>query len=555
MQENYNEKLWWANPTSRRFLHEKYFPKNVSLEDRIDEIVNHVHKISGDLELSKKYRELIEYGHITQPSPMWSNFGTDRNNNHNISCNGNYTPDSIEGFAETLAETMMLTKASAGTSAFIGDIRPKGSPISSGGFADGPMPLVKQIDGIMSWVTQGNRRGRIALYMNADHPQIDEFLEIGTESSDIQHIMTGVCVSDAFMERVVSRDMEWSGMDTWAKIIQSRKETGMPYIFFEDTANRESPVWYDNKRIYASNLCVETMIPADKDETFVCNLMAVNLITRHLWPDHIYDTVIRVMDLIQEEYIQQTKDKYGFRKAHNFAKRHRSLGLGVCGWHDILQRDGIPVDSIKAYQLNNEIFSEMDRETLKVSKKLAQELGEPEVTKGHGVRNATRLALMPTTSSAFILGGASQSIEVKNSNYFVKDLAGGVYTYKNPYLKKILSERGYDNREVWQSILKHGGSVQQLDGNILTEHEKNVFRTAFEVSQLAVLKQAAQRQKHIDQGQSLNLFIHADTPTREINMLLIEAWKIGIKGLYYHRSTNVAQELSRSLMECETCAM
>ncbi len=337
-------------------------------------------------------------------------------------------------------------------------------------------------------------------------------------------------------------------------MIKKRSETGYPYVFFTDNANNQAPKVYKDKgyRINASNLCSEIFLPSTKDESFVCCLSSLNL----LWWDEIektdaVETMVMFLDAVMTEFIEKTKGNRLMEAAHNFAKNHRALGMGVLGYHNYLQSKMIAWESMDAHFENISIFSEIRKRADNTSEKLAAMFGEPEVLKGYGRRNTTTIAIAPTTSSSFILGQVSPSIEPLNSNYFVKNLAKGQFTYRNPKLEEVLKSKGKDDKETWKSILLHGGSVQHLD--FLTEHEKDVFKTFAELSQKEVVIHAAQRQPYIDQGQSLNLMIPAGTKPKEINELMIFAWEQGIKSLYYQRSSNPSQDLSRSIMTCKSC--
>ena len=263
------------------------------------------------------------------------------------------------------------------------------------------------------------------------------------------------------------------------------------------------------------------------------------------------ETMIWFLDAVMEEYIEKTADIQFMQSANNFAKRWRALGLGQLGWHSYLQSKMIAFESFDAHLLSAKISKFIDDRSLEASKELAIEYGEPEGMLETGERNLTRTAVAPTTSSSFILGQVSPSIEPLASNYFTKDLAKGKFTYRNPYLKDCLSEHNKDNEETWVDILKHGGSVQHLE--FLTQNEKDVFKTFSEITPLSIVQQAGARQKYIDQSQSLNILIHPDVPAKDVNALLIEGWKLGVKTFYYQRSANPAQELVRDIMNCDAC--
>ncbi len=298
--------------------------------------------------------------------------------------------------------------------------------------------------------------------------------------------------------------------------------------------------------------CSEIQLYSDEDNSFVCVLSSLNLLH---WDEiketDAVETLVYFLDAVNEEFVQKTENIKYMEAAHNFAKSQRALGMGVLGWHSLLQSKMIAFESMQAKYLNTEIWKTIRERADKATEEMAKEYGEPELLQGYGRRNVTTLAVAPTTSSSFILGQVSPSIEPLNSNYFVKNLAKGKFTYKNPYLKEVLKKHDKNNDEVWKSILIKGGSVQHLD--FLTKEEKEVFKTFGEISQKEIVIQAAQRQKYIDQAQSLNIMIPPDTSPKEVNALLIEGWELGLKTFYYQRSANPAQELARSILTCASC--
>ncbi len=316
------------------------------------------------------------------------------------------------------------------------------------------------------------------------------------------------------------------------------------------TVDSEEHTWVCNG-IVTSN-CSETAIPAGEDFSFACILSSLNVLHFDEWKNtDLVKTLTYFLDAVTTEYIEKCEKIPFMEKAAKFAREHRAIGIGVLGWHSYLQSKMIPFESMEAKYKNCEIFEHIDKESLVASKKLAEKYGEPEMLKGYGERMTTRMAVAPTTSSSFILGQISPSIEPLNSNYFVKKLAKGNFTYKNPYLKSLLKEKNKDDSDTWKSILTKGGSVAHLD--FLSEKEKDVFKTFSEISQKEVVIQAAMRQKYIDQSQSLNLMIHSKTPAKDVSQLLIEGWQMGIKSFYYQRSTSPSLELSRSIMTCKSC--
>lgn len=541
----------WLNKEARDFLAKGYLRGNQTVEDRIKEICDRAEEILGISGFSAKMYGYMGRGWISLSSPVWANFGAGRG--LPVSCNGSAMEDSMDSILFKNAEIGALTKQGAGTSTYLGKLRSRGSSISTGGKSTGPVHFAELTQTMTEVISQSNvRRGHCAVYLDIEHADINEFLEMREEGHTIQNLSMGVCVSDAWMQAMIDGDKD--KRDTWAKVLKKRYETGYPYIFWTDTVNNNKPqVYKDNfNTIYASNMCTEIMLPASEDETFVCCLSSVNLLFYEDWKStDLVKTLVYFLDAVLSDYITLTKKSRFLKDACKFAERHRAIGLGVLGWHSYLQSKMLAFESNESKELNEEIFKHIKLESDEASKELAILLGEPDMLVGYGERNTTKLAIAPTTSSSFILGQVSPSIEPQNSNYYVKDLAKGKFTYKNPYLKEVLKSHNKDNAETWKSILLKGGSVSHLE--FLTENEKNVFKTFGEINQTEIIHQAAVRQMYIDQGQSLNLMIHPKTPVREVNKLLIEAWRLGVKTLYYQRGTNPAQELGRSLVSCSSC--
>lgn len=546
------KKYYWLNEKSRDFLAKDYLKEGQTAEERIREICDTAEKILKIEGFSDKLENYISKGWISLSTPIWVNFGNARG--LPISCNGSFIEDSMESILEKCAEVGMMTKYGAGTSAYFGNLRPRGSKISGGGTSSGSTHFMELFQSISEIVSQSNvRRGSFAAYLDVEHNDIEEFLKIKGEGNPLQHISFAVCISNKWMNQMIDGDKDKRNI--WAKIIQKRFESGYPYIFFTDNVNNNKPQVYKDKgnKIHASNLCSEISLPSKADESFVCNLSSLNALHYEEWKDtDLVETVVAFLDAVMEEYIQKTEHLPFMSAAFNFAKRHRAIGIGVLGWHSFLQSKMVSFESFKAKLFNSEMWSLIEKKSHKASQELAKKYGEPEALEGYGMRNSTTMAIAPTTSSSFILGQVSPSIEPLNSNYFVKDLAKGKYTYKNPFLKELLKAKEKDTKEIWESILKKGGSVQHLD--FLSEEEKDVFKTFGEISQKEIVIQAAQRQKFIDQSQSLNLMIHPSTSPKEVSQLLIYGWQNGVKTFYYQRSTNPAQELGRNLLDCKSCS-
>ena len=545
------EDFFWLNDDSRTFLSRGYIDGGMTAEERIRDIAEAAADILNDYDFADKFCTYMARGYYSLSSPVWSNFGTRKG--LPISCNGVYVEDRMESILGKTAEIGMQTKMGAGTSAYLGSLRSRGAAINTGGTADGPVHFANLLETTVDIIAQGNvRRGSCAVYLDIESPDILEFLDTREEGSTIQNLSLGVTIGDEWMQSMIDGDADKRTI--WARVLRKRRESGYPYLFFKDTVNNNKPqVLKDKERtIWASNLCSEIALPSAQDESFVCNLASMNLLTYDEWKlTDAVETMITFLDAVMTEYIRKTRGIQFMESSHNFAVRWRALGLGQLGWHSYLQSKGIAFESFDAMLLNTQISKEIKERSVKASQELAEKYGEPEGMKGYGLRNLTVAAIAPTTSSSFILGQVSPSIEPLASNYFTKDLAKGKFTYRNPYLKDVLVKYEQDNEEVWVSILKRGGSVQHLD--FLTEDEKNVFKTFSEISPLIIVQQAAARQKHIDQAQSLNILIHPDVSAKDVNALLIEGWKLGVKTFYYQRSANPAQELVRDIMNCAAC--
>lgn len=541
----------WLNEDSRLFLQRGYLLEGTTALDRIRYIAEHAERKLGIEGYADKFFHYMARGYFSLSSPIWSNFGLDRG--LPISCFGSYIGDSIHEIMETTAEVGMMSKIGGGTSGYFGDIRPRGSSIRNNGKSDGSFNFSKLFDTVIDVISQGtSRKGQFAGYIDIEHGDIDEWLDIHTEGNPIQLMYYGVCVGHEWLESMKAGDPYKRQL--WAKLLQRKTETGIPYLFFKDNANAGRPDVYKDKNmtVHASNLCTEIMLPSSSDESFVCCLSSMNLLYFDEWKETDAPEVLTYfLDVVMSEFIEKSNEIPFLHRANKFARRHRALGLGVLGWHSYLQANNIAFDSFQAMQKNNEIFRTLQEKTLKASKELAQRFGEPEILKDYGRRNTTLMSIAPTKSSSFILGSVSPSVEPFKSNYYVKDLAKIKTIYKNPFLEKLLKEKGLDNEEIWESILHNDGSVQHLTQ--LTDEEKEIFKTFSEISQLSVIQQAAQRQKYIDQGQSINIMVHPATPAKDLNQLYLTAEELGLKSIYYQYSMSAAQVFNRNLLSCSSC--
>ena len=545
------ERYWWKNTESQQILNRGYLLQGESLEGAIDRVCSAAAKNLFRPELKEAFKEMVERGWMSLSSPIWANMGTERG--LPISCFNVHVPDRIEDITHKLGEVIMQTKIGGGTSGYFGSLRERGSAVKDNGKSSGAVSFMKLFDTTMDTISQGGvRRGAFAAYLDIDHPDIEEFLSIKSIGSPIQNLFYAVCVPDYWLNEMIEGDMD--KRKTWAKVLENRQQKGLPYIFFTDNINRNKPQVYKDKgmMINASNLCSEIVLPSSKDESFICCLSSLNLEMYDEWKDtETVKLATFFLDAVLEEFIKKTEGNHYLENAHNFAKRHRALGLGVLGWHSYLQRNMIPFEGLESKQLTNKIFKDIQDKSEKATIELARIYGEPEVLEGYGRRNTTLLAIAPTTSSSAILGQASPGIEPLYSNYYKAGLAKGNFMRKNKYLEALLKEKGIDNEETWRSIMLNNGSVSHLKE--LDDKEKGVFKTFKEISQLEIIQQASIRQKYIDQAQSLNLNIPANLPVKEVNNLILEAWKLGVKTLYYQRSQSVSKEMVTNLVSCSSC--
>ena len=546
-----DKKYRWLNEDARTFLSRGYLIDGITPEERVRQIADKSESILGIDGFANKFEDYMSRGWFSLSTPVWTNFGLDRG--LGISCFGVTIADEMQDILRAAGEIGMLSKFGGGTAGYFGDLRPRGAKIKDNGVSSGAVHFMEIFQAVSNTVNQGNsRRGHFAAYLPIEHQDYSEFLQAKSEGHPLQDISIAVTVSDEFMEKLVERDTD--AEERWVKLIQKKFETGYPYVLYTGNVNKNKPQVYKDKGmiIKHSQMCIEIMEYTDDKKSFTCCLSSMNLEYYDEWKDtDAVEVLTYFLDSVLTDFIQRAKDIPFLEKVVRFANEHRSIGLGVLGYHTFLQSKNIAFESISARAYNKQIFKLINDKSLKASKELAVLYGEPEMLKGYGERFTTRLAIAPTTSSSFILGQVSPSIEPLNSNYFLKDLAKGKFVYRNPFLDKLLTQKDKNNEKVWKSILTHGGSVQHLE--FLTDDEKFVFKTFGEISQLEIVTQAADRQRYIDQSQSLNLMIHPETPVHEVHALMIEAWKLGVKSLYYQRSANLAQEVGRDLMNCVMC--
>ena len=535
-------KYYWLNEESRLFLSRGYISETP--EQRIKDIAITAQKYLGIDGFAEKFEDYMARGFYSLSTPVWINFGKQKG--LPISCYGSNVDDSLDSILNAGREIGMMSKYGGGTSAYLGNLRSRGTEISTGGHADGPVHYAKIYDTVVDVCKQSEaRRGACAVWLPVEHADIMEFLDIGTEGNPIQNLQYGVTATDSWMQ-----DMEAGDEDkrkVWAKILQRRSEFGFPYVMFKDNSNNNSPYKELGMEITASNLCSEIQLPTDSYNSFVCCLGSLNLLH---WDEiercDAIETYVMFLNAVMDEFITKARTLPGMKRAYNFAKEHRAIGLGVLGYHSLFQSKLIEFESLQAKSLNEHMFKLIKTKAEAASEWLHDNFGYKSIRKGYA--NTTLLAIAPTKSSSFIHGAVSMGIEPIKSNYFIKDLAKSKTIYQNPFLKEELKKYGLDTPETWDSILKKDGSVQHLDFPT-----KAVFKSFVEITPKELVLQAAQRQKYIDQAQSLNLMIDPSIPARDINQLYLYAWKEGVKTLYYQFSQSSAQSFSRNILECASC--
>lgn len=558
----------WLNNNSRKILESGYLLEGETPEGRIRDIADAAEKRLGIKGFADKFHDYMSKGFYSLSSPVWSNYGR-AERGLPISCFNSHCGDSIADIMYTQAEIGVMSKLGGGTSVNLSPLRPRGAEINNNGKTSGAVHFARLFEQVTDVVSQGSaRRGRVAPYLDLEHDDADEFLEIARDGNLIQGVTTGVTVSDEFMESVKrgQTDRDKRNRKIWAKTLKVRGEIGFPYIFWKTTANNNKPQVYKDLglEIQSSNLCSEISLPSSNDESFVCVLSSMNLVKYDEWKktdavqtmiyflDTLVSESIEKLEAMRDSGIHELEMTFMFMKrAYRFLTRHRALGLGTLGYHTMLQDKMMPFESQEARDINVEIHQFIQEKAYKASEELADMFGEPEVLEGYGRRNTTLMAIAPTKSSSNILGGVSQGIEPLFSNYYIADLAKLKVEVKSEALIKVLKEHEKDIPDVWNSINKADGSVQHLD--FLTEHEKNVFKTMQEINPYSIIDHAADRQEFIDQAQSLNVMVHPDMPVKEINALMYHAWNRGVVSLYYQYNLNASKKFATSKNDCVSC--
>lgn len=515
-------------------------------------------------QMATKFFDYIWKGWLNLATPVLSNTGTDRG--LPISCFGIDVADSIYDIGNKNLELMLLAKHGGGVGIGINQIRPAGSTITGNGTSDGVVPFAKIYDSTILATNQGSvRRGAASVNLNIEHDDFEEWLEIREPKGDVnrQSLNLHQCavVGDKFMRKL--QDGEADARRKWGKLLQKRKATGEPYIMYKGNINKANPEMYKKNglKVHMTNICSEITLHTDENHSFVCCLSSVNLAKYNEWRDtDLVYTATWFLDGVLSEFIQKAKNMRGFENSVASAEKGRALGLGVLGWHTYLQQNGIPFEGMEAQFETRKIFSQLKIESERASRDLASEYGEPLWCRESGFRNTHLRAVAPTVSNSKLAGNVSAGIEPWAANVFTEQTSKGTFIRKNNELVKVLRKAGVNNKDTWDKILEDGGSVQDikeldkwcyLDGKMVLCEEitngdrekvypvKDVFRTFKEINQMDLVKQAGVRQQYIDQGVSLNLAFPSIASPKWINQVTLEAWKQGIKTLYYMRTESV----------------
>lgn len=554
--------LAWLTDAGIQTLKSGYLLEGEEPEDLYLRVASAAARRLGRESMTPLFYEAMVKNWLCLASPVAANMGTDRG--LPISCFGISVPDSVDGIFSTAHELAMLSKHGGGVGINLSPVRPRGAPIRGNGRSEGIVPWAKVYDSTVISVSQGStRRGAASVNLSVDHNDVNEFLKIRRPQGDVNrqclNLQQCVQVSDEFMQKVEEGD--FAARELWLEILKSRLETGEPYIMFTDTVNRANPQAYKANGLDVSmtNICSEITLYTDDEHSFVCCLSSLNLSRYDEWKDFKFsngmslpELAIWFLDGVLQEFIDRSESIAGYARAWRSAVKGRALGLGVLGWHSLLQSKMLPFDtSVDVMGLNYRIFKFIREEAEKASRNLANEFGEPEWCQGTGMRNTHLMALAPTVSNSLISGNLSPSIEPIAANAYTNKTAKGTFMYKNQYLEALLEELGQNTVSTWRSIIAEEGSVQHL--TFLTPEQKEVFLTAREINQYHLIRQAAARQTFIDQSQSLNLFFPSNVDPKWFHKLHMEAWRSGIKTLYYCRSSSVLKADVASRYYDESC--
>lgn len=572
---------WGNNEIYVKTISKTYLQSGEKPKDAYWRVATAVAKRLDKPQLATKFFDYMWKGWLCLATPVLANTGTDRG--LPISCFGIDVGDSIYEIGSKNLELMLLAKHGGGVGIGINMIRPAGTKITGNGTSDGIVPFAKIYDSTILATNQGSvRRGAASVNIKIEHKDFEDFLEIREPKGDVNrqslNLHQCVVISDKFMKKLEEGDSE--ARRKWGKLLQKRKATGEPYIMYKGNVNKHNPEMYKKNglKVHMTNICSEIVLHTDEQHSFVCCLSSLNLAKYDEWKDTdlVYTSTI-FLDGVLEEFIQRAKNLKGFENSVRSAERGRALGLGVLGWHTYLQQKGLPFEGLQAQFETRKIFSQLKIESERASRWLAGEYGEPLWCKESGMRNTHLRAVAPTVSNSKLSGNVSSGIEPWAANVFTEQTSKGTFIRKNPELKKVLKKIGFDTKETWDKILADGGSVMGLDfldewcyvdGKIVeckevegeAKHKctsvKDVFKTFKEINQLDLVRQAGVRQQYIDQAVSLNLAFPAIADPKWINQVHLEAWKQGVKTLYYMRTESVLRgDIAQQAMnpDCVSC--
>jgi len=556
---------WGNNDIYKQTISGGYLFNGESPRDAYKRVAKTVAKRLYKPELADKFFNYIWNGWLCLASPVLSNTGTDRG--LPISCFGIDVADSINDIGKKNLEMMLLAKHGGGVGIGVNMIRPAGAKITGNGTSDGVVPFCKIYDSTILATNQGAvRRGAASVNINIEHNDFLDWLEIREPKGDVnrQSLNLHQCavVGDKFMRKLEAGDAE--ARKKWSRLIQKRKATGEPYILFKGNTNKANPAAYkkNSLKVHMTNICSEIVLQTDESHSFVCCLSSLNLAKYEEWKNtNIIHDAIWFLDGVLEEFIQKAKGKIGFENSVRSAEKGRALGLGVLGWHTYLQEKGLPFEGLLAQYETRKIFSQIKIESERASMALAEVYGEPLWCVGTGMRNTHLRAIAPTVSNSKLAGNISPGIEPWAANVFTEQSAKGTFIRKNPTLIKLLRKYKLNTNEIWDKILEDGGSIQDIKelDNIVFANDipvKEVFKTFKEINQLELVAQAGLRQQYIDQSVSLNLAFPSEATPKWINKVHLEAWKQGIKTLYYMRTESVLRgDIAAKAMDdsCVAC--
>ena len=548
---------WGDTEVYKKTIAGGYLLSGESPKDAYNRVCNTVASRLDKPEMAETFFQYIWNGWLCLASPVLSNTGTDRG--LPISCFGIDVADSIIDIGQKNLEMMLLAKHGGGVGIGINQIRPAGANIKGNGTSDGVVPFCKIYDSTILATNQGSvRRGAASVNINIEHPDFEEWIEIREPKGDVnrQSLNLHQCavIGDKFMRRLEAGDSK--ARAKWGKLLQKRKATGEPYVLFKGNTNKNNPQAYKQNalKVHMTNICSEITLHTDENHSFICCLSSLNLAKYDEWKNTniIYDS-IWFLDGVLEEFIQKSKYRKGFENSVRSAEKGRALGLGVLGWHTYLQERGLPFEGLLSQYETRKIFSQIKIESERASMALADTYGEPLWCVGTGMRNTHLRAIAPTVSNSKLSGNVSPGIEPWAANIFTEQSAKGTFIRKNPTLESLLEKQGINSKEIWEKILADGGSVQDLKE--LDADTKEVFKTFKELNQLELVRQAGIRQQYIDQSVSLNLAFPSEATPKWINKVHMDAWRKGVKTLYYMRTESVLRgDIANTAMDdCVAC--